>query len=159
MKNTKKILFTFFVSALGLILISNDVSSQQTAGELLEKALYTEEAKGDLQKAIELYQNILKQFPENREVAAKAQLQIGMCYEKLGLKEAQKAYQKVIDNYPERTEAIKVPKKSYPFSLKLKLWLKREKKNLKLGRSVKVLILTSQAKFPQMADIFHLSIG
>ncbi len=54
MKNTKKILFTFFVSAFSLLLISNDVSSQQTAGELFEKALYTEEAKGDLKRAIEL---------------------------------------------------------------------------------------------------------
>ncbi|GAG54046.1 unnamed protein product, partial [marine sediment metagenome] len=84
MKNTKKILFTFLVSAFSLLLISIDVSSQQTAGELFEKALYMEEAKGDLQTAIDLYQKILKRFPENREVAAKAQLHIGICYEKLG---------------------------------------------------------------------------
>ena len=61
---------------------------QQTAGELFEKALYVEEGQGDLQKAIELYQDIVKRFPENREVAAKAQLHIGLCYEKLGTKEA-----------------------------------------------------------------------
>jgi len=110
MKNTKKILFFFLVSAISLLLISIDVSSQQTAGELFEKALYLEEAKGDLQKAIDLYQNILKQFPENREVAAKAQLHIGLCYEKLGLKEAQKAFQKVIDNFPERQEEVVIAK-------------------------------------------------
>jgi len=55
MKSTKKILFTLFVSAFSLLLISNTASSQQTAGELFEKALYMEEAKGDLQKAIDLY--------------------------------------------------------------------------------------------------------
>ena len=108
MKNTKKILFTFFVSAISLLLISNTVSSQQTAGELFEKALYLEEAKGDLQKAIDLYQKILKQFPENREVAAKAQLHIGICYEKLGLKEAEKAFQKVISDFPEQKEVVKL---------------------------------------------------
>ena len=70
--------------------------SQQTAGELFEKALYVEEGQGDLQKAIGLYQDILKRFPESREIAAKALLHIGLCYEKLGLKEAQKAFQKVI---------------------------------------------------------------
>jgi len=110
MKNTKKILFTFFVSAFSLLLISNTASSQQTAGELFEKALYMEEAKGDLQTAIDLYQKILKRFPENREVAAKAQLHIGICYEKLGLKEAQKAFQKVIDNFPERQEEVAIAK-------------------------------------------------
>ncbi len=110
MKNTKKILFTFFVSAFSFLLISNDVSSQQTAGELFEKALYMEEAKGDLQKAIDFYQKIIKQFPENREVAAKAQLHIGLCYEKLGLKKAQNAFQKVIDNFPERQEEVAIAK-------------------------------------------------
>ncbi len=108
MKNIKTILFVFFVLAFNFLLISNDVSSQQTAGELFEKALYMEEAKGDLQEAIDLYQNILKQFPENREVSAKAQLHIGLCYEKLGLKEAEKAFQKVISDFPEQKEAVKL---------------------------------------------------
>ena len=92
MRSTKKILFTLFVSVFGLLIIFTNLSSQQTAGELFERALYIEEAKGDLQKAIELYKKILKQFPENREVAAMAQLHVGLCYEKLGLKEAQKAF-------------------------------------------------------------------
>jgi tetratricopeptide (TPR) repeat protein len=119
MKNTKKILFTFFVSAFGLLLISNDVSSQQTAGELFEKALYMEEAKGDLQKAIDLYQKILKQFPENREVAAKAQLHIGLCYEKLGLKEAQNAFQKVVDNYPNQQQEVAIAREKLSKLVKL----------------------------------------
>jgi len=134
MKNTKKILFTFFVSAFSLLLISNTVSSQQTAGELFEKALYLEEAKGDLQKAIDLYQNILKQFPENREVAAKAQLQIGMCYEKLGLKEAQKAYQKVVDNYPEQTEAVKMAKEKLAAIIRAKAMVEKSDEGFKLTK-------------------------
>ncbi len=132
MKNTKKILFTLFVSAFSLLLIFNSASSQQPAGELFEKALYMEEAKGDLQKAIDLYQKILKQFPENREVAAKAQLQIGMCYEKLGLKEAQKAFQKVIDNYPEQAEAVKLAKEKLNLLLSAKALLKKGKKEYKV---------------------------
>jgi len=117
-RSIKKILFTLFVSVFGLLIIFSNLSSQQTAGELFERALYMEEAKGDLQKAIELYQKILKQFPENREVAAMAQLHIALCYEKLGLEEAQKAYQKVIDNYPEQTEAIKVAKEKLSLLLR-----------------------------------------
>ncbi len=91
-----------------LLILFVDLSSQQTSEELFEKALYMEEAQGDLQKAIGLYEQILKQFLENREIAAKAQLHIGLCYEKLGLQEAPKAYQKVLDDFPEQKEAVKV---------------------------------------------------
>jgi Tol biopolymer transport system component len=82
-------------------------SAQQTAGELFEKALYVEEGQGDLPKAIGLYQDIVKRFPENRGVAAKAQLHIGLCHEKLGTREAEKAFEKVIAEYPEQFEQVK----------------------------------------------------
>jgi tetratricopeptide (TPR) repeat protein len=129
MKSTKRISFTFLVSAFSLLLISNDLSSQQTAGELLEKALYMEEAKGDLQKAIDLYQGILKQFPENREIAAKAQLHIGLCYEKLGLKEAEKAFQKVISDFPEQKEAVKLAREKLSLLPAVQAALKKDSGN------------------------------
>ncbi|MCK7478332.1 MAG: tetratricopeptide repeat protein [Candidatus Moduliflexus flocculans] len=66
----------------------------------IKAGLYEEEVGGDLQKAIAIYQDLLKRFPGSREVAAKAQLHIGLCYEKLGTREAEKAFQRVIDNYP-----------------------------------------------------------
>ena len=134
MKNAKKILFTFFVSAFSLLLISNTVSSQQTAGEFFEKALYMEEAKGDLQKAIDLYQKILKQFPENRESSAKAQLHIGLCYEKLGLKEAQKAYQLVIEKYPEQREAVKMAKEKLVAIIRAKAIVEKRDEGFKLTK-------------------------
>jgi Tol biopolymer transport system component len=132
MNSIKRILFTLFASAFGLLIIFSNLSSQQTAGELFERALYTEEAKGDLQKAVELYQEILEQFPENREVAALAQLHIGLCYEKLGLKEAQKAYQKVIDNYPEQTEAIKVAKEKLSILIRAQAIIEKGDKEFKI---------------------------
>jgi len=108
MRKTKKRTFILFLTTIILLFLFVDLSSQQTAEELFEKALYTEEAQGDLQKAIGLFEQVLKQFPENREIAAKAQLHIGLCYEKLGLQEAPKAYQKVIEDFPEQKEAVKV---------------------------------------------------
>ena len=81
---------------------------QQTAEQLYQSALYKEEIEGDMDAAIKIYETVIKQYPENRSVAAKTQLHIGLCYEKLGLKEAQKAYQKVVDKYPEQTEAVKL---------------------------------------------------
>jgi len=106
MRKTKKTSFVFFLTSIGLFFLIGNLSSYQTAEELLEKAMVMEEAQGDLQKAIELYEHILKQFPENREIAAKAQLHIGLCYEKLGLREATNAYQKVVQNYGEQKEAV-----------------------------------------------------
>jgi len=96
------------IISIGFLFITNGFSQERTAGELFEKALYLEEAQGDLQKAIELYQVILKQFPKDRETSAKAQLHIGLCYEKLGLTEAPKAYQKVLDDFPDQVDTAKV---------------------------------------------------
>jgi len=93
---------------LGLAMNFSSLFSQQTAGELFEKALYVEEAQGDLEKAIGLYQQILKKFSENREVCAKAQLQIGLCFEKLGNAEAIKAYEKVLKDFADRPEQVAV---------------------------------------------------
>lgn len=132
MKIVKKILLTLLISIMSLLFVFNSLSSQQTAGELFEKALYLEEAKGDLQKAIDLYQNILEQFPENREIAAKAQLHIGLCYEKLGLKEAPKAYQKVVDEYPEQKEAVKIAKEKLSVLSRAKTFVEKGDKEFKI---------------------------
>ena len=106
MKTSRLILILALAAGLGLLNPGQAALAQQTAGELFEKALYVEEGQGDLQKAIALYQDIVKRFPDNREVAAKALLHIGFCYEKLGMTEAEKAFQKVVDSYPEQSDAV-----------------------------------------------------
>jgi Tol biopolymer transport system component len=87
-------------------------AGQQSAEQLYKSGLYEEEVGGDLQKAIAIFQEILRRFPDNLEVAAKAQLRIGFCYEKQGVKEAEKAFQKVIDNYPGETQAVREARES-----------------------------------------------
>jgi hypothetical protein len=84
--------------------------SQESAEELYEAALFKKEAEGDLQGAIQLFLKITTKFSGDRKMAAKAQLHIGLCYEKLGLKKAQNAFQKVIDNFPERQEEVAIAK-------------------------------------------------
>src|SRR4030067_3085324 len=82
-------------------------AGQQSAEQLYKSGLHEEEVGGNLQKAIGIYQDILKRFPDNRGIAAMAQLHIGLCHEKLGTKEAEKAFQKELDNYPEQSEAVR----------------------------------------------------
>lgn len=119
MRSAKKILYAFFLTTLCLFFVFGNSPSQESAAEIFEKAFYYEDVQGDLQKAIELYEQILKQFPENREIASKAQLHIGLCYEKLGLEEAQKAFQEVIDSYPEQAEVVKIAKEKLAFLAKI----------------------------------------
>ena len=76
---------------------------------LFEKAMYTMETKGDLKSALELFKEIIKKYPNEREHAAKSQYYIGLCFEKLGQtqsEQAQEAFQKVVDNYPEQKETV-----------------------------------------------------
>ena len=100
---TKLILSALIAAILALALSG---AGQQSAAQLYKAGLYEEEMGGDLQKAIGIYQDLLKRFPDNREIAAKAQLQIGICLEKLGLKQAQVAFQKVVDRYPEQKQEV-----------------------------------------------------
>jgi Tol biopolymer transport system component len=79
---------------------------QESAKELFERAVYLEETKGDLVQAIEVYNKILGEFAENQPLAAKALYRIGLCQEKLGSQEAQKAYRRLIEQYPGQKEEV-----------------------------------------------------
>src|SRR4030042_1344284 len=77
---------------------------------LFEKAKFTMETRGDLNGAITLFNDIIKKYPKEREYAAKSQLYIGLCYEKLGVKEAQKAYELVVREYADQKEMVALAK-------------------------------------------------
>ncbi len=93
-----------------------------------------EEAEGDLEKALGLYKKILEQFPGEREIAVKAQLHIGLCYEKLGLKEAREAFEKVIAGYPEQEEEVKIAREKLSRLLKAKAVIEEEEKELTMKK-------------------------
>jgi tetratricopeptide (TPR) repeat protein len=72
------------------------VLAQETAEELYQAGLYQEEVQGNLSQAIGLFERIVSEFPSNRAMAANALMHIGLCHEKLGSQEAQRAYQRLI---------------------------------------------------------------
>jgi Tol biopolymer transport system component len=106
MRIGRKILLPFFISTFCLIFVFGNSPPQESAAEIFEKAVYYEDVQGDLQKAIGLYEQILRRFQTNREIAAKAQLHIGLCYEKLGNTEAIKAYEQVLENYADQAGQV-----------------------------------------------------
>lgn len=118
---TKSIVFAAIAAILALALSS---ASQQSTEQLYKSGLYEEEVGGNLQKAIGIYQDLLKRFPDSRGIAAMAQLHIGLCHEKLGTKEAEKAFQKVVDNYPEQSEAVREAKEKLSLLLRSRSLMK-----------------------------------
>ena len=129
---TRALLIPFVCSLC--LLLSINLSSQETAGEIFQKALYLEEAEGDLEKALELYKKILEEFPDSREIAAKAQLHIGLCYEKLGLEEAQQAFEKVIANYPDQKEAVSAARQELTFLMRAKAMIENRDTELMMSK-------------------------
>jgi len=106
MKTTRSFFILALAVCLGLQAAGKAGAGQQSAGELFEKALFVEEGRGDLQKAIGLYQDIVKRFPGDRETAAKALLHIGLCYEKLGKTEARNAYGRLLREYADQLQQV-----------------------------------------------------
>jgi len=81
----------------------------QTGTDQFQKALAKERGEGNLEEAIALYQKVINET-KDEALAAQAQLRIGICYERLGRAKAalaQAAFQKVLDQYPSQTEAVK----------------------------------------------------
>jgi Tol biopolymer transport system component len=79
-----------------------------TAEELLGAALHQEEVEGNLERAIATYKKVLAEAGGNRALAARALVQIGRCYEKLGSAEARKAYERVVRDFADQAEPVRV---------------------------------------------------
>lgn len=99
----------FMLSLMGGTVFLQGVN-QQTAEMLYEEAMLKKDGDGNLPAAIKLFQQILAEFPQNRKIAGQAQLQIGLCYEKLGESEALKAYKKVIAEFADQSLVFETAK-------------------------------------------------
>lgn len=102
--------YSILIAILVVLAFSLGGLSLQNGYDLFQKALTKERAEGDLEGAIALYQKVI-QATQDESLAAKAQLRIGICYEKLGKQEAEKAYQKVIEDYPYQRETVETAKR------------------------------------------------
>ncbi len=79
---------------------------------LFQEALYQEETEGNLDKAIELYQQVLDEAAEVERIAARTTYQLGMCHLKKGDKTAAaKYFRKAISNYPKQGSVVKKAQK------------------------------------------------
>ena len=77
-----------------------------SAADLYQRAVQLEEVKGDLDGAIAVYKNIVERFAGDRATAAKAQLHLAFCYQRLGNPEAYAAYEAVVRNHADQPEIV-----------------------------------------------------
>jgi len=81
----------------------------------LERGIYLEETKGDLDGAIKIYEEILKQVDADRSAAAQASFRLGLCYLKKGKKEeATKVFQDLVTRFPDQKDLVQKAGKYLP---------------------------------------------
>lgn len=87
---------------LAMAVSARTLVADQSANDLFQKALSKELVEGQLTEAIALYERVVSEFASDRAMAAKALLQMGRCYERLGKTDAQKAYERVLREYADQ---------------------------------------------------------
>jgi carboxyl-terminal processing protease len=86
-----------------------------SAAELLEEGIYTEETKGDLKTATELYRQIVDDSFAGRTLLAQAQLRLGLCQLKLGNKpQAISALEQLTRDFPDRETLLAIVEHHMP---------------------------------------------
>ena len=79
----------------------------KTAGLLLQEGLYAEEMEGNLDKAMEIYEQIIADKSASKDFKAQAMYRLGICHVKRQEKhQARAIFEKLIVQYPEQTALI-----------------------------------------------------
>ena len=83
----------------GVLIVWSPNLPAQSGNDLFQKALAKERGEGQLAAAIQLYEQVARDFAADRPLAARALLQIGRCYERLGKDDARRAYDRLVRDY------------------------------------------------------------
>ncbi len=161
--NTKSIVLL----TLSFALMTAQVTVAQSASELLEKAIYTEETVGDLNEAIKIYAKIVAEARVARRYAAQAQFRLGMCYVKMGKKsEATAAFKKLVEDFADQKELVAKAREHLPEEGGLELlpapWIDGEQlimsANLATGMNIGNFILAVRSDQLDSQDVWRMSL-
>ena len=101
---------SFALSAL-FVMTAGGLMAQQSApalDKLFASAEHKASVEGDLKAAIEEYKRIVATAGANRAATARALLRMARAYEDLGDSEAQKIYQRIVDQFSDQKDAVTV---------------------------------------------------
>ncbi len=137
---TKPALFTVFrtliVAAIGAIHPPAAPAAPASPSELLERGIYNQETKGDLDSAITIYQQLIGEADVNRALAAEAQFRLGQCYlKKNRTADATAAFEKLIHDFPNEKELVAKAREHLPgaFTLGPVPWVDGERLQLNIA--------------------------
>src|SRR5262249_3662118 len=119
-------------TAIAMLALGGLALTAQNGNDLFQQALIKERTQGDVPSAIRIYERIVREFPSNRLLVAKALFQIGSCYEKLNDAQARKYYQQVVNEFGDQVNfasearkrliALSNPNVSTQSMVQRKLW-------------------------------------
>ncbi len=92
---------------LSCVLLTASGLLASSVEETYQAALTQEKGEGNLKEAIRLYKQVVEAHEKGKgdeKMAARAQLRIGVCQEKLGLAQARQTYEAVRDKYPNQPQ-------------------------------------------------------
>ncbi len=101
----------YLIFIIAFALLTGLISAQDNKASVqLAAAIYEEEVTGNLDKAVELYLNIMKTYPDDRPVAAKTLYHLGLVNEKLGKQKASEYFTQLVNTYPDQAEMVTMAK-------------------------------------------------
>jgi hypothetical protein len=111
---------SFTAAMLAVALGISSGARAESASELVEKGIYAEETKGDIDGAIRLYEQALAESKTSQASGAQAQFRLALCYlKKNDVAEASAAFDKLIKDYPDQKELIAKARQYLPGDLML----------------------------------------
>jgi nitrous oxidase accessory protein NosD len=75
---------------------------------LFERVVFAMESRADPLGVLAAFQEIAKRHPYDRHYAARAQLYAGICYKRMGSNQAIQAFEKVITNFSDQADIVKI---------------------------------------------------
>lgn len=106
--------------AASLVLQPMAWAASGSPSEMLEKGIYTEETKGDIDSAMAIYRELVAEAKSGQSLAAQAQFRLGQCLlKKKRTDEAAEAFKRVIRDYPDEKELVAKARALLPAELAL----------------------------------------
>lgn len=94
------------------LLAAAPAARADSPSDLMEQGVYSEETKGDLDNAVQLYQKVIAQAKADQALAAQAQYHLGLCYYKQhNYTEANTVFQSLVKEYPTETNVVTLARK------------------------------------------------
>jgi Protein of unknown function (DUF3108)/Tetratricopeptide repeat len=158
MKRTTKLLILLTVVGMGMRAAIRAQTAPASPSELLEKGIYAQETKGDVDSAIAIYQQLVAEQNVNQSLAAQAQFRLGQCYlKKNRTDQATAAFQKLIRDYPNETNLVTQARANLPSGLTLGPvpWVDGERLQLNISMATGMDIGTAEYR----ADLVQQANG